>query len=536
MAPRFPVFLIFLISALSSCSIKPHSQQQVRLSAEALNKALASQPVSFKDSVITLPLDVFYSKGKLKTWIFGQHYRDIWATPVKIKVLDLATEAGGLTPKVRGGGMQTRSLTLKDKDGHEWVLRSVDKDPASALPMFWRKTFLSRIVRDQTAASYPYGALIIPKLAQAVGIYHTTPKLVYIPHDKRLGEFLPDYAGMVALLESKPEEDHPANTKYGPVKDIVSSYQMLQSRYADPKHLPDQREFAKARIFDVWVGDWDRHEGQWRWAAFQRKDGTTLYKPIPRDRDQVFHKIDDGPLSWLLTRFGPLSKLQTFDEEINNVEGYARNSSFIDRRLLNSLTMADWESIADTMQSKLTDSVIHSSLKALPPEIYQRNAPELSRKLITRRKQLNRVAKELYLLLAKKVEVVGTDKSDYFELTRLTNGSTEVKQFETVNDGNKGKLVYQRIFSPKETKNLKIHGLRGEDYFSVNGQAEKAIEVSVVGGMGIDHFTDASEVNAWGKHVTFHDTKFSNIIKLGPDSRKKLSKKPSVHAYDQEGF
>ena len=27
----------------------------------------------------------------------------------------------------------------------------------------------------------------------------------------------------------------------------------------------DQQEFARARLFDMLVGDWDRHEGQWRW-------------------------------------------------------------------------------------------------------------------------------------------------------------------------------------------------------------------------------------------------------------------------------
>jgi hypothetical protein len=34
------------------------------------------------------------------------------------------------------------------------------------------------------------------------------------------------------------------------------------------------------------IGDWDRHYDQWRWAEYKKK-GQVIYRPIPRDRDQV---------------------------------------------------------------------------------------------------------------------------------------------------------------------------------------------------------------------------------------------------------
>ena len=43
-------------------------------------------------------------------------------------------------------------------------------------------------------------------------------------------------------------------------------------------------------LFDLIIGDWDRHEDQWRWA--EQEDGKDeIYEPIARDRDQTFFDL-----------------------------------------------------------------------------------------------------------------------------------------------------------------------------------------------------------------------------------------------------
>jgi hypothetical protein len=76
-------------------------------------------------------------------------------------VLDLATFAGGLRATRRGGGEQTKSLRLQGADGKEYSFRSVNKDPSGALPPELRETAAADIVRDQTSAAHPAGALIV---------------------------------------------------------------------------------------------------------------------------------------------------------------------------------------------------------------------------------------------------------------------------------------------------------------------------------------------------------------------------------------
>jgi hypothetical protein len=53
----------------------------------------------------------------------------------------------------------------------------------------------------------------------------------------------------------------------------------------------DEKELLKARLFDMIINDFDRHEDNWNWAKFE-KDSVTLYKAFAKDRDQALSKVD----------------------------------------------------------------------------------------------------------------------------------------------------------------------------------------------------------------------------------------------------
>ena len=61
-----------------------------------------------------------YEAGALHRFFFGSRYRELWATPIEVPVLDLETFAGGLRATRRGGGEQTKSLRLMGADGKEY--------------------------------------------------------------------------------------------------------------------------------------------------------------------------------------------------------------------------------------------------------------------------------------------------------------------------------------------------------------------------------------------------------------------------------
>src|SRR4030095_3430944 len=122
-----------------------------------------------------------YNKaGKFKRIMFGEHYRKEWTTPVDIQILDLTSYAGGLTPIKAGGGLQTKSLRLQGADGKEYVLRSVNKDPSKAIAPELRGTFAEDVVQDQISSANPYAPMVVASMEEAAGIFHSTPKMVYV--------------------------------------------------------------------------------------------------------------------------------------------------------------------------------------------------------------------------------------------------------------------------------------------------------------------------------------------------------------------
>src|SRR5439155_97164 len=68
---------------------------------------------------------------------------------------------------------------------------------------------------------------------------------------------------------------------------IVSRTKLWGELDRDPANRVDSRACLTARLLDVYVGDWDRHAGPWRWGRFGEGDAR-VWRPIPRDRDQPF--------------------------------------------------------------------------------------------------------------------------------------------------------------------------------------------------------------------------------------------------------
>ena len=59
--------------------------------------------------------------------LWGEHYREYYGKLVDAPVVFLDTLWGGLVPLKRGGGQQSKSLRLQDKDGKQFVMRALRK-------------------------------------------------------------------------------------------------------------------------------------------------------------------------------------------------------------------------------------------------------------------------------------------------------------------------------------------------------------------------------------------------------------------------
>lgn len=409
---------------------------------------------------------------------------------MRVPVFQLASAdkaAGTFKPTKLGGGFQSTSLTLEAADGRPYVLRSLDKDPANILPKFLRKTFVTNAMRDGTSAGNPYGALVVPPLALALGVPHTHPRIFYVPLTENqftVADANERLRGKLVLFEEKYNGKQVSSPLLPQARTFISDEDMRKRIYAHPADRPDEQALLRARLLDVLIGDWDRHAGQWQWAELP--DPTypdrRRYAPVPKDRDQTFYRVSDGLLGWIGTRKFTVRHLVTFKKRIHDVKALTGQGRYVDQRGISELTRRDFDQAARYVQQHLPDSTLARAVRRLPPAVYKLEGKRLYNDLKHRRDQLPAVARKYYLLKAREPVVAGTDQPDFFQVQR-SRDSTTVRVYSRALGADS--LYFQRTFFSKETRRLTLEGLGSNDIFEVVG-TDRGLPLVLHGGAGQD--------------------------------------------------
>lgn len=416
------------------------------------------------DSVTIVP-GAHYRAGGLHRALFGAHYRDLWTTPLRVEVLDLTTFAEGLTPTRRGGGKQTKTLRFESRDGRKWAFRSVDKDPSPLLPPDLRESLVDRIFQDQISASHPGGALVVPPLLEAAGVRSAPPRLFVMPDDPVLGENRAVFAGTLGTLEERPSELSDDNPGFDSARKVADTKELFDKLDKSPNERIDTLAFLKARLMDLLLGDWDRHEGQWRWIKVG-EGRRAPWEPVPYDRDQAFVRYDGLLLA--LARSG-YPQLVNFGPAYPSTLGITWNARLVDRRLLVGLERPVWDSVAHDLESRLTDAVIADAVRRLPPELYAKDGARLTTALERRRDRLAEEAGKFYRLLAGQVDVRATDKAEVVTATRTADGVLDLAIRRRADDGDPPDDFFHRRFTSAETKEVRLFLGGGKDSVLVSG-------------------------------------------------------------------
>lgn len=490
----------------------------------------------FEDSVVTTVASRQYIVKPSKYWLVGANYRDVWAAPVKVPVFDIGKVKGGLTILKRGGGMQTKSLRLENPDGKQYVIRSIEKYVEKIIPDIFRETFAADLVQDQISSSNPYGAFVVPRLAEAAGIYHTNPQLYFIPDDPRFGLYRYDFANTLVLFEERPAGNRKDIDSFGNSKNIYNTADLLEQLYKDNDNNVDQHWVLKSRLFDFFIGDWDRHDDQWRWASFKNKKGKgKLFRPIPRDRDQAFF-VSEGLVMSIAKRKWAIPKFQGFDDNLKNPAGYMFNARYFDRDFLSEMDAEDWRTAVHELQQNMTDEVIEDAISTWEQPVYTLVGEEVISILKVRRAKLDEWTLDYYRFLSEYVNVRGSFKKEYFRVDRLDDLKTRVRVYKMTDKKKKSKLIYDRTFIRGETKEIRLYGLKGDDEFRISGNVNKGIKIRVIGGPGKDIITDSSKVKGLLKKTIVYDTRVNTDLMLGKESRNKTSNDPLVNLYNRNDF
>lgn len=480
-----------------------------RVAVAALVSAFYPRSVDAQRDTLIVPGPRYAPEFPMHETLLGSRYRELWTTPIRVPFLDLDTVAGGLTPVEEGGHKQTMALRFVGADGREYNFRSADKELTAAMPDYAKETFLDWLRQDQTSAQLPTSPIVARSLLDAVGILNPQPRLAVLPDHPRLGEFRERFAGVLGTFELHADEYDEETPAFAGAERVAGTDRVLEHLEEDRDHRVDDREFLKARLMDLLIGDWDRHGGQWRWARYDR-DGVHWWVPIPEDRDYAF-VVYDGKLLDAVRAAG-LGRLVEYGPEYSPLLAMMDNSLDLNRRLLSELPREAWDSVAAALQAQLTDEVLAAAVRQMPEPHYRIEADYLLESLRARRDALTEHARDFYSLLASNVEVHSTDFDEVAEITRLPDGRVRVEiRFADAGEGERP--VYSRTIRPAETNEVRIFLHGGDDVALVTGE-RGSVDVRLIGGGGDDRFEDRS-----GGSAAFYDHRGDNEFVRGPGTK-----------------
>ncbi|MEO6611514.1 MAG: BamA/TamA family outer membrane protein [Chitinophagaceae bacterium] len=476
--------------------------------------------LKYKDTITVAASKRYPPISGMKRYFMGQNYRYEWSEPVNMKVFNLSKEKGGLKIVGLGGDKQTKSLRLVDKKGKEWVLRSMNKTPTKAIPESFRGTLAEDLAAELNSATNPYGALAFPILGKAIDVTVAKPELFFVPDDPALNFYRPLFSNNVCFLEPKDATIDGTDTK--------STAKVFSKMLDENDHLPDQQVVLRARLLDIVTGDFDRNLDQWRWGVSDTGKGK-IYYPIPRDRDQAFFYSDGRMLKFISGRALPF--LKGFRKDIPKIRWLGYTARDFDRIYLTDLDASEWKETTTYVQRSLNDSVIRAAVKKMPPEIVAIDGETIANKMISRRDLLSTEIPKYYRFLSKKVNISGSNQREYFKVTPAPGG-IQVRVYAVTKGNDTSFIRYSRIFTSKETYEIRLYGLNDDDVFEIDSAAKSRIKLRIIGGKGIDTFNLKGHVES-----LLYDMKSEgNVILHNKMAKKRFTIDPPANERTIFGF
>jgi len=516
------------------------NQQDLIYSTKIFKSNLKKNNLKYPKNFPTHKKSSIYSekevtKNKVFKLFWGDHYRKYYGTKINAKTVTLDTLIGGLTPIRKGGGNQSKSLRLEDKNGSEYVMRALRKSATQYIQAVGFKdqyiegqfdnTYTESLLLDIYTTAHPYTPFVIGNLASAINVFHANPTLYFVPKQQALKQFNNDFGDALYMIEERATSGHQKVASFGYSNEIISTDDLLKKLRKTDNNILDEDAYIRARLFDMLIGDWDRHEDQWRWAEFE-EGKKTIYKPVPRDRDQAFSKNDGFVLGFLTRAIPALKSMQVYNEEIRNVKWFNSAAYPVDMALLKTSTYKNWENQVNYIQQNLTSEVIENAFQNIPNEVNDETITEIKANLKGRLKQLNNIGKKYYKHLSKFAIITGTDKDNWFDIERLRNGITSVKIYN-IKNSKKGSKISEKHYSKKETKEIWVYGLDDEDVFKVTGSKTEVIPLRIIGGQNNDEYNIEN-----GKKVSVYDYKTKKNTFTKNNGKHKLTNNYNTNTYN----
>lgn len=423
-------------------------------------------------------------KSKIYNWMWGRHYRHLYTIPIRVPSATIETLGGGMD--IVGQAKGFHGLLLENKRKQLYLLKPLGGSTSFLESKFFREiynktdfknTYLDEFLGDAYTIINPYTFLVADYLAKSAGLSFSPSRIYYIPSHIRKDTVADgsDIQDRLVNLINVPDINLRSN--------LYTTEDFLDSLQVSKNYMADQNLYIRERIFDMWTGDWNKTNENWEWQSHTVND-SVIYTPIVIDRNHAFTKVD-GVLFKQMLKMLSLDFICNYDSLILKDTKKINKLAFaLDMAVAGRSDESVWILQAQEIRRQMTDSLIDSAFTYLPEGVKHDEIELIKRKLKRRRLELEAVASQYYRLLQRTPVVAGTNQSDYFLIERQAPDRTVLRIY----DPETGDCRLEQQFSGKETKELWLYGLAGNDTFEVKGNTRKDFPIYLISGEGENQY------------------------------------------------
>ncbi|MBD9166533.1 MAG: hypothetical protein EGQ00_05740 [Parabacteroides johnsonii] len=465
------------------------------------------------------------NKSNLYNKLWGVHYRALYSTPVTADAVTLQTLQGGM--EIMEQAEDFHALILSNRQNRLYMLKPLGGSTSFLESKFFREiynrndfkgTYLDEFIGDAYTIINPYTFLAADRMAQASGLNFNDPR-IYFMQGGEVGDTIADGTGIRNRLVSLRNVPDTATQK-----NILSTGDLLKQIRQNKSRQVNQEEYITGRLYDMLIGDWNKIPENWNWQAVYTAD-SILFSPIVIDRSHAFTKIDGLLFKRMLKVLG-LGFITNYSNHPKDIGEINTLGYTLDMALASSADESVWTTQALALQKSLSDSVIDEAFSTLPPEIQGAETEAIKKKLLIRRDSLPYMAHHYYKKLQRTPVLTGTEGDDRIVLERFGRDSLLVRIYPREDSV----PSFQKKYAAKETAEIWLYGLDGNDEYEVKGKSKREIPVYLITGPG--HNTYKME-KAHKIRIYAYDADREQLDKIS-GVHKIISDSPAIHTYDYE--
>jgi hypothetical protein len=387
-----------------------------------------------------------YAGSKVQWLLFGSFWRETWSAGVDVAETIRPHTGGTLTIVSRSGDSTSFDVELRAGSGERYLFSTLRRQPARVFPQEILDGFSPRSLQDLLSGAYPYAEVITDQFRRAVGLRARNIRVVALSADTGDVQFL-------------PAEKMAIGTLSGPVgriddSTLLDTRSVLALAGRSVNERIDAREVLKIRLLEFYIGSWGDRSTAWRWQPVVA-DSIRVWKPVEFESPLAYCRFNG------LARFAAgfvIAAMPTCAGEYPAPRELAWNGRWFDRRVLSSLSVKEYDSLASFIADRITDAVIDSAIVMIPRERSQEDGDPLRAILKERRKGLAEFAREYYAMLAQTVDVATTNSPECMVIRRHGTDGVAVGVYARGSDGrcDSVRRLFLREFRRGETDEVRL--------------------------------------------------------------------------------